>query len=45
MVEGLSDEDILVLAHVVSFFNGVNRVADGLHVDPEGEGTPREERR
>jgi uncharacterized peroxidase-related enzyme len=33
--QGLSDEDILTLAHVVSFFNGVNRVADGLHVDPE----------
>jgi uncharacterized peroxidase-related enzyme len=36
--QGLSDEDILTLAHVVSFFNGVNRVADGLHVDPEPPG-------
>ena len=32
---GLSDEDLLVLAHVISFFNGVNRVAECLHVDEE----------
>lgn len=34
---GLEDEDLLTLAHVISFFNGVNRVADCLHVDPEPE--------
>ncbi|MHC4470863.1 MAG: carboxymuconolactone decarboxylase family protein [Planctomycetota bacterium] len=33
--EGLTDEDLLTLVHVISFFNGVNRVADCLHVDPE----------
>jgi uncharacterized protein YciW len=32
---GLEDEDLLVLASVVSFFNGVNRLADGLSVDDE----------
>ncbi len=32
---GLDDRDLLTLAHVVSFFNGTNRVADCLHVDPE----------
>ena len=37
-IQGLDDESLLTLAHVISFFNGVNRVADCLHVDPEGEG-------
>ena len=32
---GLSDEDILVLAHVIGYFNHVNRVADALGVDLE----------
>ena len=32
---GLADADLLTLAHVIGFFNGVNRVADCLHVDPE----------
>jgi len=35
---GLADEDLLTLAHVIGFFNGVNRVADCLHVDPEPPG-------
>lgn len=33
--EGLSDEEILVLTHVVGFFNHINRVADALGVDLE----------
>ena len=37
---GLSDEDLLVLSHVTAFFNGVNRIADALHVDPEPEAAP-----
>jgi uncharacterized peroxidase-related enzyme len=32
---GLSDEDLLVLAHAVALFNDANRLAEGLHVDPE----------
>lgn len=32
---GLTDADLLTLAHVIGFFNGVNRVADCLHVDSE----------
>jgi uncharacterized peroxidase-related enzyme len=32
---GLSDEDILVLVHVVGYFNHINRVADALGVDLE----------
>ena len=34
---GLSDEEILVLTHVVGFFNHINRVADALGVDLEPE--------
>lgn len=32
---GLSDEDILMLVHVVGYFNHINRVADGLGIDLE----------
>ncbi len=32
---GLGDSDLLDLVEVVGFFNYINRVADGLHVDPE----------
>jgi uncharacterized peroxidase-related enzyme len=39
---GLSDRDILDLNLVVSFFNFINRVADGLGVQLE-EGFPRTE--
>lgn len=35
MEADLSDEEILTLAHIIGFFNGVNRIADCLHVDPE----------
>ncbi len=35
----LSDEEILTLAHIIGFFNGVNRIADCLHVDNEPEWT------
>lgn len=34
---GLGDADLLALAHVIAFFNGVNRIAECLHVDPEPE--------
>jgi len=32
---GLTDEDLLVLAHAVALFNDANRLAESLHVDPE----------
>jgi uncharacterized peroxidase-related enzyme len=32
---GLDDAAVLTLAHVIGFFNGTNRIADCLHVDPE----------
>ncbi len=32
---GLSDEDILNVAHVTGFFNYYTRLADALGVDPE----------
>ena len=32
---GLSDEDILVLVHVIGYFNHINRVAEALGVDLE----------
>lgn len=39
---GLSDRDILDLVQVVSYFNYINRVADGLGVpnEPEWTSTP-----
>jgi uncharacterized peroxidase-related enzyme len=37
---GLSDEDILVLTHVVGYFNHINRVADALGVDLEPDMPP-----
>ena len=42
--QGLSDEEILSLTHVVGFFNHINRVADALGVDlePEMPEAPRE---
>ena len=32
---GLSDEDVLMLVHVIGYFNHINRVADALGVDLE----------
>ena len=32
---GLEDADLLTLLHVIGFFNSINRIADGLGVDPE----------
>jgi len=34
---GLSDRGILDAVQVISYFNYINRVADGLGVDPEPE--------
>ena len=33
--QGLEDPDILDAVEVISFFNYINRIADGLHVDIE----------
>jgi len=33
---GISDEEILHLVEITSYFNFVNRLADGLHVELEG---------
>lgn len=33
--EGLSDTDILDAVEVTSYFNYINRIADGLGIDPE----------
>lgn len=38
---GLSDEDILVLVHVIGYFNHINRVADALGIDLEPDMPPR----
>ena len=35
--QGLSDRDILDAVEVISYFNYINRVADGLGIDPEPE--------
>lgn len=35
--QGVSDEDILIVVHVVGFFNYYTRLADALGVDPEPE--------
>ena len=32
---GLSDEDILVLVHVIGYFNHINRVALGVDLEPD----------
>jgi uncharacterized peroxidase-related enzyme len=32
---GLSDRDVVDLVQVIAFFNYINRIADGLGVDPE----------
>ena len=34
---GLNDPDILDAVEVIAYFNYINRVADGLGVDPEPE--------
>ncbi len=40
---GFSDEQISIAAQVVSYFNYINRIADGLGVDPESWMTPPED--
>lgn len=37
---GLTDAQVLVAAQVIGYFNYINRVADGLSVDPEPWMTP-----
>jgi uncharacterized peroxidase-related enzyme len=36
-IHGLSDSDVLDAVEVISYFNYINRVADGLGIDPEPE--------
>lgn len=38
--EGLSDEDVLVLVHVIGYFNHINRIADALGLDLEDDMAP-----
>jgi uncharacterized peroxidase-related enzyme len=38
---GLSDRAISDACEVISYFNYINRIADGLGVDPEPEMPPR----
>ena len=33
--QGLSDEDLVDAVHCIAYFNFINRVLDGLGVDPE----------
>lgn len=33
--QGLQDEQITIATQVISYFNYINRIADGLGVDPE----------
>ncbi len=40
---GFDDEGITVAAQVISYFNYINRIADGLGVDPEEGMEPSEE--
>ena len=44
---GLTDEQITLAVQVISYFNYINRIADGLGVDPEGwmQPSPAEWRR
>ena len=37
---GFSDEEISIAAQVIGYFNYINRIADGLGVDPEDWMTP-----
>lgn len=34
---GFDDEGILEIVHITAYFNYINRVADGLGIDPEPE--------
>lgn len=40
---GLADDQITVATQVISYFNYINRIADGLGVDMEGWMTSSEE--
>lgn len=37
---GLTDEDLLILVHIIGYFNHINRVADALGVDLEDDMPP-----
>jgi alkylhydroperoxidase family enzyme len=43
--QGLSDRDILDTVEVISYFNYINRIAEGLGIDPEPEMREAFERR
>ncbi len=37
---GLSDEDLLMLVHIIGYFNHINRIADALGLDIEDDMPP-----